>query len=82
MQAVLDEQPARAYGFINCGPQPMIQACAEVQLKVAPRERIVGAVEYMTSCGVGICGKCAAPSGQLSCIDGPFLPLASFKAKG
>ena len=79
MQAVLNEQPARAYGFINCGPQPMIQACAEVQLKFAPRERIVGAVEYMTSCGVGICGKCAAPSGQLSCIDGPFLPLASFK---
>jgi hypothetical protein len=34
----------------------------------------------MTSCGVGICGKCATPSGALSCIDGPFLPMGEFLA--
>jgi hypothetical protein len=32
----------------------------------------------MTSCGVGICGKCSSPSGALTCIDGPFLPWREF----
>jgi dihydroorotate dehydrogenase (NAD+) catalytic subunit len=81
LQAVLREGSPRRWGFINCGPEPMIRACAEVEQAYAPRERILAAIEYMTSCGVGICGKCAAPSGQLSCIDGPFMPLAAFEAR-
>jgi dihydroorotate dehydrogenase (NAD+) catalytic subunit len=64
--------------LILCGPEPMIHACGDVAGRFVPPDRIIGAVEYQTSCGVGICGKCAAPDGHLSCIDGPFLPLASF----
>ena len=67
--------------FINCGPEPMVQACFEIERALAPPEHIWGAIEYMTSCGVGICGKCASPSGALSCIDGPFMPYAEFKRR-
>jgi len=62
--------------FINCGPEAMVQACFGIERQLAAPEHIWGAIEYLTSCGVGICGKCAAPSGSLSCIDGPFLPCA------
>ncbi len=66
--------------FINCGPEPMVRKCFEIQRELAPEDRILGSIEYMTSCGVGICGKCASPSGALTCIDGPFLPLREFLA--
>ena len=83
LRAALDEMPPaerdRAV-FINCGPGPMVLRCFEVQEPIAPPDRIIGSIEYMTSCGVGICGKCASPSGALSCIDGPFLPLRDFRA--
>ncbi|MGD0013195.1 MAG: hypothetical protein ABSD56_02035 [Bryobacteraceae bacterium] len=45
----------------------------------AGEDRIIGAIEYMTSCGVGICGKCASPSGAPTCIDGPFMPWRDFQ---
>jgi dihydroorotate dehydrogenase (NAD+) catalytic subunit len=64
--------------FINCGPEPMVHACLEIQRDIAPPERILASIEYVTSCGVGICGKCASPSGSLTCIDGPFLPPDHF----
>jgi dihydroorotate dehydrogenase subfamily 1 len=82
---VLDELPATERGrlaFINCGPAPMVKRCFEVQARIVPEERIVGSIEYMTSCGVGICGKCASPSGALTCIDGPFMKAADFKPLG
>jgi dihydroorotate dehydrogenase (NAD+) catalytic subunit len=65
--------------FINCGPEPMVLRCSEIQKTVVPEERIVSAIEYMTSCGVGICGKCASPSGALTCIDGPFMQWGEFQ---
>ncbi|MCC6862940.1 MAG: tRNA-dihydrouridine synthase [Bryobacterales bacterium] len=68
--------------FINCGPEPMVRGCFGIQRDLAPPHRILGAIEYMTSCGVGICGKCASPSGALSCIDGPFLPVTEFERPG
>jgi dihydroorotate dehydrogenase (NAD+) catalytic subunit len=64
--------------FVNCGPEPMVYCCAQTERKYASAERIISAVEYYTSCGVGICGKCASPSGHLSCIDGPFMPFSAF----
>ncbi len=66
--------------FVNCGPEAMVRACFEVQRRYAPPERVYGPIEYMTSCGVGICGKCASPSGALTCIDGPFLPMSELAA--
>jgi dihydroorotate dehydrogenase subfamily 1 len=65
--------------FINCGPEPMVRRCFEIQREFASEDRIIGSIEYMTSCGVGICGKCASPSGALTCIDGPFLPWREFQ---
>jgi dihydroorotate dehydrogenase (NAD+) catalytic subunit len=57
----------------------MVRACFQVELKLVDSHQILGSIEYMTSCGVGICGKCASPSGALTCIDGPFLSLAEFQ---
>ena len=64
--------------FVNCGPDPMVHACHEIQTAHASADRILSSIEYMTSCGVGICGKCASPSGALTCIDGPFLLSTEF----
>jgi dihydroorotate dehydrogenase (NAD+) catalytic subunit len=66
--------------FINCGPEGMVRRCFEIQRELVPEERIIGSIEYMTSCGVGICGKCSSPSGALTCIDGPFLRVREFQA--
>jgi dihydroorotate dehydrogenase (NAD+) catalytic subunit len=59
----------------------MVRRCFEIQREMAPEDRILGSIEYMTSCGVGICGKCASPSGALTCIDGPFLPWREFQRR-
>jgi dihydroorotate dehydrogenase (NAD+) catalytic subunit len=65
--------------FINCGPEQMVTACFRVEDSLAGSDQILGSVEYMTSCGVGICGKCASPSGALTCMDGPFMNVAEFQ---
>ncbi len=59
--------------FYNCGPEPMIHAAEAVQQQYVSNERIHSAIDYMTKCGVGICGACAAPDGRRICIDGPFI---------
>jgi len=79
---VLDGMPTperERVAFINCGPEPMVWRCFEIQREIAGEDRIIGAIVYMTSCGVGICGKCASPSGALTCIDGPFMPWRDFQ---
>jgi dihydroorotate dehydrogenase (NAD+) catalytic subunit len=81
LASALAEMPAAGRdgaAFLNCGPGPMVMRSFELQKAVASPDRIWGSIEYLTSCGVGICGKCASPSGALSCIDGPFLPLSDF----
>jgi dihydroorotate dehydrogenase (NAD+) catalytic subunit len=75
----LSQGAAEKMAFVNCGPEPMIKGCIALQRQYAPFHRILSAVEYHTSCGVGICGKCASPSGHLSCIDGPFMALPAFE---
>jgi hypothetical protein len=35
--------------------------------------QIFSAIDYLTKCGVGICGACAAPDGRRICVDGPFI---------
>jgi dihydroorotate dehydrogenase (NAD+) catalytic subunit len=59
--------------FYNCGPAPMVHAAAAVQREFCRDDQIFSAIDYMTKCGVGICGACAAPDGQRICVDGPFL---------
>jgi dihydroorotate dehydrogenase subfamily 1 len=64
--------------YILCGPEPMVEACFKVLEDTVDPSQIWGSIEYMTSCGVGICGKCASPSGLLTCIDGPFMQYPCF----
>jgi dihydroorotate dehydrogenase (NAD+) catalytic subunit len=59
--------------FYNCGPEPMVRAAIAVQRDFVAEEQIQSAVDYMTKCGVGICGACATPDGRRICVDGPFL---------
>jgi len=77
--AGMPEAERRQAVFINCGPEPMVRRCFDIQREVASEDRIIGAIEYTTSCGVGICGKCASPSGALTCVDGPFMPWREFQ---
>jgi len=59
--------------FYNCGPQPMVHAAIAVQREFCRPEQIFSAIDYLTKCGVGICGACATPDGRRLCVDGPFL---------
>jgi dihydroorotate dehydrogenase subfamily 1 len=59
--------------FFNCGPEPMVRAAIDVQREFCAEEQIFSAVDYLTKCGVGICGACATPDGRRICVDGPFL---------
>lgn len=63
--------------FYNCGPAPMVRAAIEVQKHYCRDDQIFSAIDYLTKCGVGICGACAAPDGRRLCVDGPFLGEAS-----
>jgi dihydroorotate dehydrogenase (NAD+) catalytic subunit len=51
----------------------MIHASEAVQQQFVPADRIFSAIDYLTKCGVGICGACASPDGRRICVDGPFI---------
>lgn len=59
--------------FYNCGPAPMVHAAAAVQRDFCRDDQIHSAIDYLTKCGVGICGACASPDGKRICVDGPFM---------
>ncbi len=59
--------------FYNCGPGPMVHAAEKVQREFCSAKQIFSAIDYLTKCGVGICGACASPDGRRLCVDGPFL---------
>lgn len=59
--------------FYNCGPAPMVHAAIAVQREYCRDEQIFSSIDYLTKCGVGICGACATPDGRRLCVDGPFL---------
>ena len=59
--------------FYNCGPAPMVRAAIAVQREFCRDEQIFSSIDYLTKCGVGICGACATPDGRRLCVDGPFL---------
>ena len=65
--------------FYNCGPSAMVHAAAAVQRKYVNEDRIFNAIDYLTKCGVGICGACYAPDGRRICVDGPFLESQSWR---
>lgn len=59
--------------FINVGPKAMIESVYGYEKNVTKEDNIWVSIEYQTSCGVGICGKCVTEQGAISCVDGPFL---------
>jgi dihydroorotate dehydrogenase (NAD+) catalytic subunit len=59
--------------FYNCGPAPMVHAAEVVERVYVPSDRIFSAIDYLTKCGVGICGACYLPDGRRLCVDGPFM---------
>lgn len=72
LEGLSEEQLSNAV-FYNCGPAPMVHAARKVQRKYCSAEQIFNAIDYLTKCGVGICGACTAPDGRRACVDGPFL---------
>ena len=69
----LSEEQLENLIFYNCGPAPMVHAAELVQREYCKPEQIHNAIDYLTKCGVGICGACDAPDGRRLCVDGPFL---------
>ena len=78
VEKALAEDPVDKPVFLNCGPEVAMKALDAVERKYAPPEDIFHIIERYTSCGVGICGKCATPSGLRSCIDGPAFSAEAF----
>ncbi len=72
LQAMTPDERDRLV-FYNCGPEPMVHAAIAVQRDFCRDEQIFSAIDYLTKCGVGICGACASPDGRRLCVDGPFL---------
>ena len=62
--------------FYNCGPEVMINAVLPIEEQYAQKEDIFCAIDYVTKCGIGICGACATKSGKRICVDGPFINRA------
>ena len=71
--AGLPEDELQRLYFYNCGPAPMVHAAIAVQRRYAGEHQIYSAIDYLTKCGVGICGACTTPDGRRLCVDGPFL---------
>jgi len=69
----MDQQELDKLVFYNCGPSPMVNAAAKVQREFCRDDQIFSAIDYLTKCGVGICGACASPDGRRICVDGPFM---------
>ena len=69
----LDSDTLASVQFYNCGPAPMIHAAEAVQRRYCADHQIHSAIDYVTKCGVGICGACSSPDGRRICIDGPFI---------
>ncbi len=59
--------------FINCGPMQMVDAAVKKELSMTAPDRIYSSSDYMTRCGVGICGSCADLQGRRTCVEGPFM---------
>lgn len=64
---------SRSAYFFNCGPRAMIESVLPLEMKYTSPERIYSSVDYMTRCGVGICGSCADKSGRRTCVEGPYM---------
>ncbi|MDD5147467.1 MAG: tRNA-dihydrouridine synthase [Candidatus Daviesbacteria bacterium] len=58
---------------INCGPEPMIRKAIQIEKRKISSEKIYSSIDFLTKCGVGLCGSCTSSKGFRSCVDGTFL---------
>lgn len=58
---------------INCGPEPMVREAIKNESKYIDSEKIYSSIDFLTKCGIGLCGSCATSKGYRSCVDGNFL---------
>ncbi|MDI6806340.1 MAG: dihydroorotate dehydrogenase [Candidatus Aenigmarchaeota archaeon] len=58
---------------INCGPEAMVKIAIQKESKYVDLERIYSSIEFLTKCGIGLCGSCATSKGYRICVDGTFL---------
>jgi len=75
----LKEWNLKDIDFFNCGPEIMLKKADEIEKKYTSPDKIYHLVERITSCGVGICGKCSIPNGKRTCVDGPWFDAIEFK---
>ena len=70
----------RGANYFVCGPEVAMKGLHPILLNLAEgdRSKINYLVERMTKCGVGLCGSCAIPSGERSCVDGPVFTAVQF----
>lgn len=68
-----DADLARGSYFFNCGPRAMVEAVLPIERGYSPARKIYSSLDFLTMCGVGICGKCADDKGRRTCVEGPFM---------
>ncbi|PIQ69919.1 hypothetical protein COV89_03055, partial [Candidatus Shapirobacteria bacterium CG11_big_fil_rev_8_21_14_0_20_40_12] len=51
----------------------MIDAVIPLELNISRSQLIYSSLDFMTKCGVGLCGSCATKDGRRLCVDGPFM---------
>lgn len=64
------EKPAYC---INCGPEVMVKKAVQQESRYINQQNIYSSIEFLTKCGIGLCGSCATSQGYRSCVDGTFL---------
>jgi NAD(P)H-flavin reductase len=72
-QWLQEHQPEENLVFFNCGPEAMIDAAIAIETHYTSLDKIYNSIDYITKCGVGLCGSCATPDGRRLCVDGPFM---------
>ena len=77
LENVLDEKPAAQCRIACCGPEPMMEAVAEIALARGVACEV--SLETPMACGIGICFSCVVKTKQpdgdwdykRTCVDGP-----------
>lgn len=75
----LKEWNLKNIDFFNCGPEIMLKKADEIERRYTSPDKIYHLVERITSCGIGICGKCSISNGKRVCVDGPWFDAIEFK---
>ncbi len=58
---------------LNCGPESMVKTAIRKESKYINPEKIYSSIDFLTKCGIGLCGSCATSKGYRSCVEGNFL---------